>query len=154
VTPLDPRWGSLALVAAVAAFVVLAQPRRRDRADDTLAMFGAVELRVNGPGDERTVRVPLPVIVGRAPSATLVLSDAQVSRMHARIDVWDGELGVRDLGSRNGTWLNDRPIDEPEPLAAGDELELGGTRIRVQGVGPARPPRAERNSRPHRKLSP
>jgi pSer/pThr/pTyr-binding forkhead associated (FHA) protein len=150
----DPHVGSLALSAAVACFVLLAQPRRRDRADDTLAMFGAVELRVAEPGGTRTVSAPLPVIIGRAPSATLVLSDVQVSRMHARIDVWDGELGVRDLGSRNGTWLNARPIDEPEPLAAGDQLELGETRIEVRGVGPVRPRRAERNSRTHRKLSP
>ncbi len=139
----------------MACFVLLAQPRRRDRADDTLAMFGAVELRVAEPGrDAHGERAAAGDHRTGAASATLVLSDVQVSRMHARIDVWDGELGVRDLGSRNGTWLNARPIDEPEPLAAGDQLELGETRIEVRGVGPVRPRRAERNSRTHRKLSP
>lgn len=150
----DPRWGSLAVVAAVAAFVCVAQPRRRDRADDTLSMLASVELRVEEASGSRTIRAPIPIVIGRAPTATLVLSDAQVSRMHARIDVWNGELGVRDLGSRNGTWLNARPIDEPEALRAGDELELGSTRIVFCGVGPLQSAPGERNSRPHRKLSP
>jgi pSer/pThr/pTyr-binding forkhead associated (FHA) protein len=139
VIPLDPRWSAFVLVGALAVFVLAAQPRRRTRADDTLAMLASVELRVEEPTGTRTVRAPIPILIGRAPTATLVLSDAQVSRLHARIDVWDGELAVRDLQSRNGTWLNARPIDEPEPLAVGDELELGATRIVFCGLGPLAP---------------
>lgn len=134
--PLDPRWASLALVGAVGAFVILAQPRRRTRADDTLAMLASLELLVEEPSGTRRVRAAVPILIGRAPSATLVLSDALVSRLHARIDVWNGELGVRDLGSRNGTWLNAAPIDEPVPLVAGDEVEVGATRIVFNGLLP------------------
>jgi pSer/pThr/pTyr-binding forkhead associated (FHA) protein len=136
VIALDPRWSSVVVVAAVAAFVLLAQPRRRDRADDTLEMLASVELQVEEPGGTRTVRAPIPILIGRAAPATIVLADAMVSRLHARIDVWDGELGVRDLQSRNGTWLNAQPIDDPVPLAAGDELELGATRIVFRGLVP------------------
>jgi pSer/pThr/pTyr-binding forkhead associated (FHA) protein len=139
VIPLDPRWSSLAVVGVVAAFVVVGQPRRRTQADDTLAMLAAVELVVEEPSGRRTVRAPVPILIGRAPSATLVLSDALVSRLHARIDVWNGELAIRDLGSRNGTWLNAAPIDEPVPLVPGDEVEIGATRIVFTGLLPLAP---------------
>ena len=132
----DPRVPSLVLMALIAAYLLAARPRRVSQADDTLAMLAAVELRVEERGGARTVNAPVPILIGRAPNATVVLSDPQVSRLHARIDVWDGELGVRDLGSRNGTWLNSEPIDDPVPLRVGDELELGGTRIVMRGLGP------------------
>jgi pSer/pThr/pTyr-binding forkhead associated (FHA) protein len=136
VIALDPRLASLVVVAAVAAFVVAAQPRRRTQADDTVAMLASVELRVEEPSGTRTIRAPIPIFIGRAPNATLVLNDALVSRLHARIDVWDGELSVRDLGSRNGTWLNAYPLEGPVPLAPGDELEVGATRIVFEGLRP------------------
>ncbi len=63
----------------------------------------AVVLRVEEEGRTRTVRASLPITIGRAPTATLVIPDAQVSRLHARIDLSDGVVSVRDLDSRNGT---------------------------------------------------
>ena len=137
--PFDPRWASLAVVGAVAAFVAASRPRRRLQADDTLSMLASLELVVEEPSGTRTVRAHVPILIGRAANATLVLSDALVSRLHARIDVWNGELGVRDLGSRNGTWLNATPIDEPVPLSPGDEVEVGATRIVFTGVLPIAP---------------
>ena len=96
----------------------------------------AVVLRVEEDGRTRTVRAPVPITIGRAPSATLVVSDAQVSRVHARIDVMDGLLSVRDLDSRNGTFVNARPIAAPVALRDGDEIDVGTTRIVMSGVGP------------------
>jgi pSer/pThr/pTyr-binding forkhead associated (FHA) protein len=59
-----------------------------------------------------------------------------VSRAHARIDLSDGVLCVRDLDSRNGTLVNARPIDGPTDLHPGDEIDIGTTRIVYGGVGP------------------
>src|SRR5688572_25331275 len=42
-------------------------------------------------------------VIGTHPSANLVLSDETVSRFHCEIDLSGGKLGIRDLGSRNGT---------------------------------------------------
>ncbi|MBV9646565.1 MAG: FHA domain-containing protein [Candidatus Eremiobacteraeota bacterium] len=159
---LEPHWASLVVVAATLAYVVAAQPRRRVQADDTLAMLASVELRIEELRGTRTVRLPVPILIGRSPEATVVLADPQVSRLHARIDVWNGEVAVRDLQSRNGTWLNARPIDEPVPLRAGDELELGSTRVVFCGVGPLASPADvgapqsadERNSAVRRQFSP
>jgi pSer/pThr/pTyr-binding forkhead associated (FHA) protein len=57
------------------------------------------------------------------------LADPEVSRRHAtvRTDERPGGAAIADLGSRNGTWVNDRRIDEPTPLHAGDVVRLGNT---------------------------
>jgi pSer/pThr/pTyr-binding forkhead associated (FHA) protein len=137
VNGVDPRIESLALLGAVTLFLMTIRPRRPAApADDTLEMLSAVELQIEEPSGTRTVRVPVPVTIGRGPPANVVLSDTRVSRLHARIDVAGGELCVRDLESRNGTWLNELPIDDPVPLRRGDQIELGMTRIVYGGVGP------------------
>jgi pSer/pThr/pTyr-binding forkhead associated (FHA) protein len=129
---------SLEVVGACALFLlgVAASGRRRVRREDALTSMQAVVLRVEEDGRTRTVRVPVPITIGRAPSATLVVPDAQVSRLHARIDLSDGLLSVRDLDSRNGTLVNARPIEGPVDLHDGDEIDVGTTRITFCGVGP------------------
>jgi pSer/pThr/pTyr-binding forkhead associated (FHA) protein len=59
-----------------------------------------------------------------------------VSRLHARIDLTDGALRIRDLDSRNGTLVNARPLDGAAALRDGDEIDVGTTRITFGGVGP------------------
>ncbi len=134
--PADARLASLEVVAASSLFLLLALPRRRRQREDAMTAMQAVVLRVEEDARTRTVRVPPPITIGRAPSATLVIPDAQVSRLHARIDLTDGALSIRDLDSRNGTLVNARPIDEPVPLHDGDEIDIGTTRIVFCGVGP------------------
>jgi len=124
-------------VGAAALFLLAALPRRRRRSrDDELDAMQAVVLRVEEEGRTRTVRASLPITIGRAPTATLVISDAQVSRLHARIDLSDGLPTLRDLDSRNGTLLNARPIDGLRTLRDGDEIDVGLTRIVYCGVAP------------------
>jgi pSer/pThr/pTyr-binding forkhead associated (FHA) protein len=132
----DPRLASVALVGLALAFVLVAVPRRRRQRDDAMVAMQAVVLRVEQDHRTRTVRAPVPITIGRAPSATLVVPDAQVSRLHARIDLLDGVLSVRDLDSRNGTLVNARPIERPVALQDGDEIDVGTTRIIFCGVGP------------------
>jgi pSer/pThr/pTyr-binding forkhead associated (FHA) protein len=123
-------------VAVAGLFAVLAIPRGRRLRDDAMVSMQAVVLRVEQDHRTRTVRAPVPITIGRAPSATLVVPDAQVSRLHARIDLLDGVLSVRDLDSRNGTLVNARPIERPVALQDGDEIDVGTTRIVFCGVGP------------------
>jgi pSer/pThr/pTyr-binding forkhead associated (FHA) protein len=130
------RIESLALCAGCALALLAALPKRRRSRHDAIAAMQAVVLRVEDYDGTRTVRVPAPITIGRAPLATLIVSDAQVSRVHARIDLSDGVLCVRDLDSRNGTLVNARPIDGPTELRVGDEIDIGTTRIVFGGVGP------------------
>ena len=76
-------------------------------------------------------------LVGREPSCPVWLDVAGVSRRHARIRV-DGERAtIEDLGSKNGTWLNDERISEPMTLRDGDRLQLGPESLAFRAPGTA-----------------
>ena len=70
-------------------------------------------------------------VVGRG-DADIQLDDVYLSPLHARLELRAGELWVRDLGSRNGTWTF---IEEPTRLADGDVLLLGSQLIRFRRLG-------------------
>ncbi|MAT10346.1 MAG: FHA domain-containing protein [Pirellulales bacterium] len=72
-----------------------------------------------------------PVLLGRSESADIRLDDRWLSRNHCEIDVTDGELIIRDLGSKHGTYVNESPIDETT-IESGDELRIGITRFVVE----------------------
>jgi DNA-binding winged helix-turn-helix (wHTH) protein len=64
-------------------------------------------------------------LVGREPSCPVWLDASGVSRRHARVRVEGDTATVEDLGSKNGTWLNDERITESMALRDGDRLQLG-----------------------------
>jgi serine/threonine protein kinase len=67
-------------------------------------------------------------VIGRA--GDLRLGDARVSRRHARVVKRDGEFVLEDLGSANGTYLNDIQVTDPRALQTGDLIRLGPFEIR------------------------
>jgi hypothetical protein len=69
--------------------------------------------------------------LGRLPENSICLTDGRLSRHHARIEFRDGEYWVNDLGSQNGTLVNDQPLTAAHRLQAGDSIELGTTRLTV-----------------------
>lgn len=80
--------------------------------------------------------VTIPCVIGRGTDADLSLPDAAVSHHHARIEEAGGNIAVRDLGSRNGVFVNGVKIQDRAVLKDGDSLQLGRTAltIRVQGA--------------------
>jgi DNA-binding winged helix-turn-helix (wHTH) protein len=66
-------------------------------------------------------------VLGRDPDASVLVDVPGVSRRHARIVVRGTEAAVEDLGSKNGTFLGDRRVERPTPLADRDRLRLGRT---------------------------
>jgi len=64
--------------------------------------------------------------LGRATSCNLTIDDPLVSREHAEILVDGSGATVRDLASRNGTQLNDKPLAGAVRLYNGDRLRVGG----------------------------
>jgi diguanylate cyclase (GGDEF)-like protein len=70
---------------------------------------------------------PDPVRLGRDSDNEIVLDDDTVSRRHARIEKREGGWVVMDVGSRNGTLVNDREISGTESLRSGDRLQIGST---------------------------
>ncbi len=73
-------------------------------------------------------RIGLPpgdVVIGRDEGCRIRLTGADVSRRHCILRCVGESVTVADLGSRNGTQVNDVPIDRPTPLKAGDLLRVG-----------------------------
>jgi pSer/pThr/pTyr-binding forkhead associated (FHA) protein len=81
------------------------------------------------------------VTLGKAATNTVALEhDATVSRLHAILENHGAAWSIRDVGSRNGTFLNGEKVDAERVLRSGDELRLGKSRIVFvqahQGDGP------------------
>lgn len=75
-------------------------------------------------------RFPLergPIRVGRELDNEIVLKEKCVSRRHARIEPCEGGWSVVDVGSSNGTLLNDRELVGRRKLARDDRLKVGST---------------------------
>lgn len=72
------------------------------------------------------------VTIGRESTDILVEDDGEVSRNHAVVRASDDGVEVEDLGSTNGTFVNERRISEPTGLGSGDILRVGQTRLDVE----------------------
>lgn len=69
-----------------------------------------------------------PVTIGRDPSNTVVLPDASISRVHARIVPREKHYLIEDLGSVNGTFVNRKRVASTE-LEIGDRIRVGQTSL-------------------------
>ncbi len=76
---------------------------------------------------------------GRAPDNDVVLSDARVSRHHARLAYQDGRYVLSDLNSHNGTWVGGQRISEQD-IAPGTSFRIGPATITLQGAAAYVPP--------------
>ena len=65
------------------------------------------------------------VVLGRGDQAEIRLEDPYASARHAHIFEQGGILAVEDLGSTNGTYLNEELLETPRPLHPGDRLRIG-----------------------------
>lgn len=90
------------------------------------------------------------VTLGSAEDNNIVLADPEVSSHHTRIS-WDSPSGaffVEDLGSVEGTYVNQRPVVGPRRLHEGDEIRMGNTVLKVNlGAAAGLAPEPRRESR-------
>jgi DNA-binding NtrC family response regulator/pSer/pThr/pTyr-binding forkhead associated (FHA) protein len=91
-------------------------------------------LVVLAPGGVEEHALPWPdaCVIGRAPPADVCIDDASVSRAHARLARGSAGAWILDLGSRNGTFVNDERVGpEGAPVAAGDVLRFGAIAAQI-----------------------
>ena len=87
-------------------------------------------------GKHRGRRVKLTdaeTIIGRADDAKIRISSDDVSRHHCKLIVQDEDILVRDLESRNGTFVNGRPIEGELILKPGGTLAVGPMVLKLLG---------------------
>jgi pSer/pThr/pTyr-binding forkhead associated (FHA) protein len=113
-------------------------PQQPDYADATgmhsagsgAAAGGTPKLRVgNGAGLRAGAAYDLSegALLGRGDHADIVLEDSFASSRHARLVPHGDVMVLEDLGSTNGTYLNDEPLRGPQPLHPGDRIRIGDT---------------------------
>lgn len=131
------RIGTLEITALLAlAAIVAARPRRGAAAE--IAALSPVKaiLRVIELGRERSFDGFVPLTIGRDSACELALGDPEVSRRHARLEAESGVVYVRDLNSSNGTFLNGKRLRGAVETLAGDEIDVGTTRVIVKDLQP------------------
>jgi pSer/pThr/pTyr-binding forkhead associated (FHA) protein len=80
----------------------------------------------------RNVKLSGPTQIGRGAGCAIRLSDTYVSQVHARLYGENGTWFVEDLGSTNGTYLNDRKVASPVEVHAGDVVKVGKTVLELR----------------------
>jgi len=91
-------------------------------------------------GLRAALRVPIgevPTYLGRAPDCTLSLDDPSVSWQHAIVWRSRGQVLLRDLKSRNGTFVDGTRIQGEVPLAEGANVQVGEVCLRIERGWPS-----------------
>jgi pSer/pThr/pTyr-binding forkhead associated (FHA) protein len=95
------------------------------------------------------------VTIGRADSNDVVLdTDGRASRMHALLERFAAGWCVRDLSSRNGTFVNGNRVTGDRPLHPGDEIRVGTTALVYRVSEGSRPGDATIGAAPPPQLTP
>lgn len=68
--------------------------------------------------------------IGREPDNDFVVDEDTVSGRHARVVPRNGRWWIEDLGSTNGTWVNNHQVDGARPLRPGDLIHVGRVGLR------------------------
>ncbi len=113
-------------VASVQARPADYEPRSRRRR-------GTLALEFIEPLDREGERVDVNVgvTIGRSDACDLHLEDTYLSSRHARIANDDGDLSIEDLGSTNGTYVNQELVKGRVHLERGDVVQVGGVLFEV-----------------------
>src|SRR5437016_5603257 len=91
---------------------------------------------LNGSLENQEIELsPDPMTIGRASACNIRIADSGVSSKHAKIWCENGQYFLMDLGSTNGTFVNERDVDR-EQLSDGDVITFGMTKASFVGDQP------------------
>lgn len=101
--------------------------------------IAVARLLLESGGERREINVAGSLTVGRAQTAGVYLDDKTLSREHTKFYIENGKLFVRDLESKNGTYLNGTLVKNTQPLKHGDRVKVGVAMFTVIADDAARP---------------
>ena len=107
-------------------------PRRRasDPGPEASLILIAHPLQ-QGLGTRYRLRSQSTLVLGRSQTCEISMPDVTaLSRSHLRLTYRTETVVIEDLGSTNGTYVNDRRIEEPTPLQSGDRFQAGGAHFK------------------------
>jgi two-component system, NtrC family, response regulator GlrR len=105
-------------------------PTEEFRAERVARHRSLPSLEWSDSSGRQTARVERRLIVGSGETADIVIADGSVSRLHAELDPREDGLWLRDLKSRNGTYLDTVMLDTAK-LAHGSRIRFGRTNVTV-----------------------
>jgi hypothetical protein len=100
--------------------------------------LGALRVIANageGPAGNTVFELSPITTFGRNSRNTVVLDDTYVSAEHALLTWRDAQWWLEDLGSRNGTLLNDAPLAGATVVSPGDVITIGGVQMKMELAG-------------------
>jgi pSer/pThr/pTyr-binding forkhead associated (FHA) protein len=112
--------------SAPAVAVSNGPPARKDGASSQPNPI-TLMVHADGAGKPRAMYLATNTVVGRGAECDLRLDDTYVSQEHARIFAKDSSWYVEDLGSTNGTFVNEQRLAAPAMLTSGDRIRVGTT---------------------------
>jgi len=83
-------------------------------------------------GQQRTVRAPVPLVIGRSAQCGLRIANWRVAKCHARLVGQGSALELEDMGSLGGTFVNGQRITVHRPVLPEDDIVVGPCRMRVR----------------------
>jgi hypothetical protein len=104
-----------------------------------LGALRVIRSTTGSPAPDTIFTIGAQTSIGRSARNTIVLDEAYVSAEHALLARRDNRWWLEDLGSRNGTLLNDLPLAEPTIVSSGDVVTIGGVELRLELDGDASP---------------
>ena len=96
-----------------------------------------LESVVDGGKEWQVSIAAVPFVIGRADDCNLKLTDYRVSRYHSEIRISGDLIWVRDLDSTNGTFINQKKIEQAQLLDPNDTISIGSYNFRVKSVSSA-----------------
>ncbi len=130
--------GSLLLAILIALFVVIWREYHTTVKDAELErrVYGRLVLLRTVDGMEVATGEVYPLLpltsLGRAPTNTIRINDTFASSEHAMVAFRSGQWWLEDRKSRNGTMLNDMPVNQPVVITDGDLISIGQLKFRIE----------------------
>ena len=118
---------ALALYAfLIGVLLILWQDMKRQSNLLSIRKVPPIELAILAEENAQTYKFSTPeVSLGRDSASDCQLNDDTVSAEHARLSYHHSNWWITDLGSKNGTYLNQEDVNEPHVLASGDKIQCG-----------------------------